>query len=86
MIGSETVWATRCWSLTQRLIAPRSGAPACPLDLPQADHFAAELDDFAECILKNRPTRVPGEEGLADLKVIEGIYRSIAEGKAIKLG
>lgn len=57
-----------------------------PLEPPQVDHFAAELDDFAECILKNRPTRVPGEEGLADLKVIEGIYRSIAEGKAIKLG
>jgi len=55
------------------------------LELPQVDHFATELDDFAECIRKNRPTRAPGEEGLADLKVIEAIYRSIAEGKAVKV-
>lgn len=57
-----------------------------PIDLPQVDHFAAEMDDFAECIMKKRPTRVPGEEGLADAKVIEAIYRSIAEGKTVKLG
>lgn len=56
-----------------------------PINLPQVDHFGAELDDFAECILKNRPTRVPGEEGLADLKVVEAIYRSIAEGRAVKV-
>lgn len=56
-----------------------------PLALPQVDHFAAELDDFAECILKNRPSRSPGEEGLADLKVIEALYRSAAEGRAVKV-
>ena len=42
---------------------------------------AAQMDDFAACITGNKPTRVPGEEGLKDLKVIEAIYRSIASGK-----
>jgi predicted dehydrogenase len=42
---------------------------------------AAQMDDFAYCITNNKPTRVPGEEGLKDLKVIEAIYRSIASGK-----
>jgi predicted dehydrogenase len=42
---------------------------------------AAQMDDFASCITGNKPTRVPGEEGMKDLKVIEAIYRSIASGK-----
>ncbi len=56
-----------------------------PIELPQVDHFAAEMDDFAEGLLRNRPFRAPGEEGLADLKVIEAMYRSIAEGRAVKV-
>ena len=52
----------------------------------QVNHFAAEMDDFARCILDNRPSRVSGEEGLRDLKVIEAIYKSIATGKVVKLG
>jgi predicted dehydrogenase len=53
--------------------------------LPQIDQFAAEMDDFAECILENKPTRVPGEEGLRDLKIITGIYESIRTGATVKL-
>src|SRR5687768_16215921 len=55
------------------------------MDLPQIDHFAAEMDDFANCILKDKPTRVPGEEGLRDLKVITAIYESIRNRKPVKL-
>ncbi len=32
------------------------------------DQFAAEMDDFARCIMTNQPTGVPGEEGLRDIK------------------
>jgi predicted dehydrogenase len=60
-------------------------SPKGPFDLPQPDQFAAEMDDFSECILRGRPTRVPGEEGLADLRAIEAIYRSIAEGRTVKV-
>ena len=56
-----------------------------PISFPQIDHFAAEMDDFAACIAANKPSRVSGEEGLKDLKVVEAIYRSIASGKKEKV-
>lgn len=55
------------------------------LDLPQVDHFATEMDDFADCILNGRTSKVPGEEGLRDVKIMTAIYQSIREGKTIKL-
>ncbi|WP_235011414.1 Gfo/Idh/MocA family protein [Bryocella elongata] len=38
--------------------------------------FVREADHFAECILQNKTPKTPGEEGLADLRCIEAIYRS----------
>ena len=52
--------------------------------LPGIDHFAAEMDDFAQCILNNRPTRVPGEEGWRDLSLMMAIYESARTGKTVK--
>jgi predicted dehydrogenase len=49
------------------------------------DQFAAEMDDFAQCILKNKPSIVSGEEGLRDIRIITAIYESIRTGKAITL-
>ena len=55
------------------------------IQLPEIDHFVAEMDDFAQCILENRPTRVSGEEGLRDMKIISAIYESARTGKAVAL-
>ena len=44
--------------------------------LPQRNHFAAEMDHMAESIVTGAPILTPGEEGLADLRVIEAIYES----------
>jgi predicted dehydrogenase len=52
-----------------------------PIDQPEIDQFAAEMDAFAECILDDKPSSVPGEEGLRDLLAIEAIYNSIKTGK-----
>jgi predicted dehydrogenase len=49
------------------------------------DQFAAEMDDFAQCILERRATRVPGEEGLRDVSLMMSIYESARTGKAIDL-
>ena len=49
------------------------------------DQFAAEMDDFALCVKNNRISRVPGEEGLRDLRAIEAIYASIKSGKSALL-
>ena len=56
-----------------------------PLEFPQVDHFATELDAFALSILENRPTKVSGEEGLQDVKIMMAIYESIRTGRAVKL-
>ena len=53
--------------------------------LPHVDQFALQMDDFAQCILKNQPTRVPGEEGLRDIKIMMAIYEAARTGKRVKL-
>ena len=53
--------------------------------LPQRDHFATEMDHFAECVLDNTEPLTPGEEGLKDLKVMMAIYEAARSGKTIKL-
>lgn len=55
------------------------------INFPAMDQFAAEMDDFAQCILNNRPTKVPGEEGLRDVKIMMAIYEAARTGKAVKL-
>ena len=49
------------------------------------NQFAAEMDDFSQCILENRPTRVPGEEGLRDVKIMTAIYEAAQTGKTVSL-
>ena len=54
-----------------------------PIEFPQADHFQLELDDFAQCVKNDTATKVPGEEGLRDLLVVEAIYKSAATGETV---
>ena len=46
------------------------------------DQFAGEMRYFSDCILDDRDPEPDGEEGLADLRVIEGILRSLDSGHA----
>ena len=55
------------------------------LNIPQTNHQALQMEDFARCILENKESSVSGEEGLKDLKVVEAIYRAIASGKKEKI-
>jgi predicted dehydrogenase len=55
------------------------------LSAPSVNQFAAQLDHFARCIQESRPNALSGEEGLRDARVIEAIYRSVAEGRAVQL-
>jgi predicted dehydrogenase len=56
-----------------------------PLTFPEVDQFAAEMDDFSQCILNHKPTIVPGEEGLRDVKIMMAIYQSAKTGQPVKL-
>jgi predicted dehydrogenase len=53
--------------------------------LPKRDQFAAEIDYFSECILKDKEPEPSGIEGLADVRVIEAIYESARDGKVVTL-
>jgi predicted dehydrogenase len=55
------------------------------MNIPNINQQAAQMDNFAQCILQKKTTSVPGEEGLKDMKVIDAIYRSIASGKKEKV-
>jgi predicted dehydrogenase len=49
------------------------------------DQFAPELLYFSDCLLTNRDPEPSAEEGLADVRVIRALYRSIASGEAVAL-
>jgi len=55
------------------------------IKLPDVNQFAAQMDDFAQCIRENKPSKVSGEEGLRDLKIIAAIYESIKTGRSVAL-
>jgi glucose-fructose oxidoreductase len=44
-----------------------------------------QMDDFAQCVIANKESRVPGEMGLRDMKIIEAIYESASSGKRVEL-
>jgi predicted dehydrogenase len=50
-----------------------------------AHHFATEMDDFAQCVLQDKQTRTPGEEGLRDIRIIMAAYESARTGKPVKV-
>ena len=52
---------------------------------PPKNQFAGQLDHMAECIIRGTTPIVSGAEGLADLRVIEAIYRSASEHRPIAI-
>lgn len=52
------------------------------MDFPIIYHQVAMLDGMAEEILHKLPSKASGEEGLQDMKIIEAIYQSAAQGGA----
>ena len=57
-----------------------------PLAFTPVDVFAAEMDDFAQCIQAGRPTKVPGEEGLRDIRIMTATYEAARTGRTVPLG
>lgn len=62
----------------------REGVTA-PRAVTPANQFVAQLDHLSLCMKNGRTPIVAGEEGLADLRVIEAIYRSAREGRTVEL-
>jgi predicted dehydrogenase len=54
-------------------------------DSGKHDQFAAELLYFSDCILHDREPEPSGAEGLADIRVIEGMRKSINSGRWVSV-
>ena len=50
------------------------------MDFPVINQQATQMDEDAQAMMNGTPLRVPGEEGLRDMIVVDAIYASIAEG------
>ena len=61
----------------------RSDGAALRFD--EVDQFATEMDDFAQRILTNTPTKVPGEEGLRDVRLLTAIYQAARTGRTVSV-
>jgi len=55
------------------------------INIPVADQFATELEDFADCVLNKKPTKVNGEMGMQDVKLLMAVYDSIKKGRPVTI-
>jgi len=49
------------------------------------DQFAAEIDYFSGCVLNDKEPEPSGQDGLADVRIIEAIARSAQENRPVRL-
>jgi predicted dehydrogenase len=54
-------------------------------EFKNTDHFGGELKYFSNCILNNDEVEPDAEEGLADVRVLEGVLEALKTGKSVKL-
>jgi predicted dehydrogenase len=56
-----------------------------PMNYPWINQQAAQMDDFADCVLSGRKTPVPGEMGQAHIAIVMAIYEAARTGKQVKV-
>ncbi len=49
------------------------------------DHFGGEMKYFSDCILNDTHPEPDGEEGFADVRVLEAIIQAVETGQSVKL-
>ena len=53
--------------------------------IDEMDQFAAEMDHMALCVQRNLRPHTPGEEGLQDQRLTDGVYESARTGRPVKV-
>ena len=53
------------------------------MGLPNIGQQKLQMDAFADCILNDRNSRVPGEMGLRDVKILMAIYEAAETGRKV---
>jgi glucose-fructose oxidoreductase len=56
-----------------------------PLTYEWINQQAAQVDDFADCVISGRKTPVPGEMGRTHMAVITAVYEAARTGKLVKV-
>lgn len=56
-----------------------------PIDEPEIDQFAREMDAFSTAIKEGKPSKVSGTEGLRDQLVMDAIYESVRTGRRVEV-
>lgn len=64
-------------------IAMRTHEGVVPMG--QVDHFAAQMDHFAEACRGGAELLFPGEMGRRDVRIMEAIYESARTGRAVRV-
>lgn len=65
---------------------PKGGtAEAQELLLEAKNHFTQEMDHFSHVILNDETCRTPGEMGLADMRILKALEKSIETGAPVRL-
>ncbi|MBG89971.1 MAG: glucose-fructose oxidoreductase [Verrucomicrobiales bacterium] len=55
------------------------------VQLEQIDHFASQMDHFAEACRGETELYFPGEMGMRDVKIMTAIYESVRSGRSVKI-
>ena len=55
------------------------------MNVPNVNQQAKQMDDFALAVKENRPTPVPGEMGLQDVKILLSIYKAADTGQRVEI-
>ena len=55
------------------------------VQFPQVREQTLQMDAFADCIFSDRQSRVPGEMGVRDMKILMAIYESARTGNRVDL-
>ncbi len=53
------------------------------MEFEEVNQQARQMDDFADCVLNNKPTRVPGEMGMRDVRILLAIYEAARTNKKV---
>lgn len=56
-----------------------------PMNFKQVNQQALQMDAFADCIFNDRKSRVPGEMGVRDMKILLAIYEAAETGERVEL-
>ncbi|UQA56849.1 Gfo/Idh/MocA family protein [Polyangium aurulentum] len=58
---------------------------ATKLQIEPKNHFTEEMDHFSQAVMSGKESDTPGEEGLADMRVIKAIEESARTGALVKV-